>query len=98
MSALVFDALDEREITFFRQDWGGLVGLRLVAAEPDRFARVAVGNTGLPTGEGAPSDAFLAWQQFARESPQFPVGTIINGGCTTDLAPDVIRRLPRAVP
>ena len=30
------------------QDWGGLIGLRMVAADPDRFLRVAVGNTGLP--------------------------------------------------
>ncbi len=89
-SALVFDALDLRDITFFGQDWGGLVGLRLVAAEPERYARVVVGNTGLPTGEGAPSDAFLAWQRFSQESPNFPIGAIINGGCVTDLSPEVI--------
>jgi haloalkane dehalogenase len=89
-SALVFDALDLRDITFFGQDWGGLVGLRLVAAEPERYARVIVGNTGLPTGEGAPSDAFLAWQRFSQESPNFPIGAIINGGCVTDLSPEVI--------
>ena len=90
MRQLLFDQLDLRGITFFGQDWGGLVGLRLVAADPDRYARVVVGNTGLPTGEGRMSDAFLAWQQFAQESPSFPIGQIINGGCTTDLAPEVI--------
>ena len=90
MSALLFDHLDLHDITFFGQDWGGLVGLRLVAAQPDRFARVVVGNTGLPTGEGAPSDAFLAWQKFSQESPNFPIGNIVNGGCTTDLSPEVI--------
>ena len=90
MRRLLFDQLDLRAITFFGQDWGGLVGLRLVAADPDRYARVVVGNTGLPTGEGRMSDAFLAWQQFAQESPSFPIGQIINGGCTTDLAPEVI--------
>ena len=52
MSALVFDRLDLRDITFFGQDWGGLIGLRLVAAQPDRYARVVIGNTGLPTGHG----------------------------------------------
>jgi haloalkane dehalogenase len=90
MRQLLFEHLDLRDITFFGQDWGGLVGLRLVAAEPDRYARVAVGNTGLPTGEGRMSDAFLAWQKFAQESPSFPIGQIINGGCTTDLPAEVI--------
>jgi haloalkane dehalogenase len=90
MRQLLFDELDLREITFFGQDWGGLVGLRLVAAEPDRYARVVVGNTGLPTGRGKPSDAFLAWQRFAATTEQFPIGGIINGGCATDLTAAVI--------
>jgi haloalkane dehalogenase len=90
MQAALFDQLDLRDITFFGQDWGGLVGLRLVAAAPDRFARVVVGNTGLPTGDATPNDAFLAWRQFSRESPHFPIGGIVNGGCTTDLSPDII--------
>ena len=90
MRQLLFDHLDLRGITFFGQDWGGLVGLRLVAADPDRYARIVVGNTGLPTGEGRMSEAFLAWQEFAQESPSFPIGQIINGGCATDLPDDVI--------
>lgn len=90
MRSVLFDHLDLRSITFFGQDWGGLVGLRLVAAEPERYARVAIGNTGLPTGHGAASEAFLRWQQFSRESPHFPIGAIVNGGCTSDLAPEVI--------
>lgn len=90
MRELVFEHLDLRAITFFGQDWGGLVGLRLVAAEPDRYARVVVANTGLPTGDGRASEAFLNWQRFSQTAEQFPVGAIINGGCTTDLAADVI--------
>ena len=90
MRQALFDRLDLRDITYFGQDWGGLVGLRLLAAEPDRYARVCVGNTGLPTGHGRPTDAFLAWQKFSQETEHFPVGAIINGGCTTDLAPEVI--------
>jgi haloalkane dehalogenase len=89
-SELVFDHLDLSGVTFFGQDWGGLVGLRLVAAQPDRFIRVAIGNTGLPTGEGRPSEAFMNWQKFSQESPVFPIGTIVNGGCATDLSPEVI--------
>ncbi len=90
MSSLVFDHLDLSDITFFGQDWGGLIGLRLVTAQPDRFARVAIGNTGLPTGDRPPSEAFLRWQEFSQTSPEFPIGHIVNGGCTTELAPEVI--------
>ena len=90
MSSLVFDVLDLTDCTFFGQDWGGLIGLRLVTAQPDRFARVAIGNTGLPTGEGAMSEAFMQWQHFSQTTPVFPVGDIINGGSATDLAADVI--------
>ena len=90
MRSLLFDVLDLRGITLFGQDWGGLVGLRLVAAAPDRFARVAIGNTGLPTGHGAPSEAFLRWQRFSQEAEELPVGAIVNGGCTTDLPADVV--------
>ena len=98
MEQLLVEQLDLRDVTFFGQDWGGLVGLRIVAAHPDRFARVVVGNTGLPTGHGKPSEAFLAWQQFAATAERFPVGGIINGGCATDLAPRGDRRLRRPVP
>ena len=86
----VIDALDLRDITLVCQDWGGLHGLRLVAAQPDRFTGVVAANTFLPTGDGKPGDAFMAWQKFSQETPEFPVGAIINGGCTTDLSPEVI--------
>jgi haloalkane dehalogenase len=90
MRQVVFGHLDLRDITFFGQDWGGLVGLRLVALEPDRYARLVLGNTGLPVAERPPSEAFLAWQRYSRESPTFHIGNIVNGGCTTDLASEVI--------
>src|SRR5258708_30966042 len=47
MSAWI-SALDLKAVTLFCQDWGGLIGLRLVAAFPERFARVVAANTGLP--------------------------------------------------
>lgn len=79
------EAVDLDGVTLFCQDWGGLIGLRLVAAEPDRFARVAVSNTGLPTGDQRMSEAFLSWQRFARETAEFPVGSIIAGGTVRGL-------------
>ena len=90
MHEALFTQLDLRDITFFGQDWGGLVGLRLVAAEPERYARVVVGNTGLPTGDTSPNEAFLAWRKFSRESPAFPIGMILNGGSASELSPEVI--------
>ncbi|MFP5322871.1 MAG: haloalkane dehalogenase [Acidimicrobiia bacterium] len=85
MRQALLDRLDLRDITYFGQDWGGLIGLRLVAADPDRYARVVIGNTGLPTGHGQPTEAFLAWQRFSQETEQFPVGRIIDGGCVRAL-------------
>jgi haloalkane dehalogenase len=67
-----------------------LIGLRVLAEHPGRFARAVVANTGLPTGDDRMSDAFLAWQRFSQETEIFPVGAIVNGGCQTDLAADVI--------
>lgn len=90
LTAHVFDALDLRDITLVCQDWGGLLGLRLVAAQPERFAAVVAANTYLPTGDGKPSEAFLNWQSFSQTVPEMPIGPIINGGCTTDLAPEVV--------
>lgn len=90
MRSLVIDHLALDNITFFGQDWGGLIGLRLVAEHPDRFSRVVVGNTGLPTGDGRPTDAFLAWQRFSRTTPVFDVGTLVNAATVTDLTPTEI--------
>jgi haloalkane dehalogenase len=85
MQEAIVDHLDLRDATFFGQDWGGLVGLRLVADNPDRFARVIIGNTGLPTGEHAPSDAFMAWQKFSQTTPVFDVGFLLQSATTTEL-------------
>jgi haloalkane dehalogenase len=90
MAEAIFGHLDLDEITFFGQDWGGLVGLRLLASQPDRYARVVVANTGLPTGDRPPNEAFMQWQRFSLVAPAFPIGSIISGGCATKLSEDVI--------
>jgi len=81
----LFDRLALDRVTIFGQDWGGLLGLRLVAEHPERVARVAIGNTGLPTGAERASDAFLAWQQYSQTTESFHVGRIVSGGCATPL-------------
>jgi haloalkane dehalogenase len=84
------EAIGLDAITLFGQDWGGLIGLRLVGEHPERFARVVAANTFLPTGDSHPGDAFLAWQRFSQETPELRIGRIVNGGCVTDLAPEVV--------
>jgi haloalkane dehalogenase len=78
-------ANDLRDITLFCQDWGGLIGLRLVAAFPDRFARVIAANTFMPEGSGA-TPAFEAWLAFSQSVPVFPTPMIVNGGTVRDLS------------
>jgi haloalkane dehalogenase len=82
--------LDLRDITLFGQDWGGMIGLRLVASHPDRFERVMVANTGLPTGDHSTTDAFLRWQSYAANAPTFSIGKILQNSTVTELADEVI--------
>ncbi len=86
MRMLVVDRLDLDRITFFGQDWGGLVGLRVLASAPERYARVVIGNTGLPNGHTRASQAFLAWQHYSQTVENFRVGQIVNNGCARTLS------------
>jgi haloalkane dehalogenase len=85
------DAGGLRDMTIFGQDWGGLIGLRLVAEDPDRFARVVASNTGLPTGDQRVGEAFLRWRETSQSVPEMPIGLFVAGGCATaKLAPEEI--------
>ena len=84
------EAIDLNGVTLFCQDWGGLIGLRLVAEMDPRFDRVVAANTFLPTGDTPPGEAFLNWQSFSQTVPDFAVGQILNFGSTTELPPEVI--------
>jgi haloalkane dehalogenase len=83
------DQVDLKRITLVCQDWGGLIGLRLLAAHPERFARAVVANTGLPTGDFPISEAFLQWRTFSVEVPEFNVGAIVNMGTLSDLPEEI---------
>ncbi len=87
---LLFDHLDVRDVTLFGQDWGSLIGLRLVGEHPERFARVAIGNGGLPTGEERLNDALRSWQEYSQHTPEFHVGGIVSGGCAHRLSPVIV--------
>lgn len=84
------ETLDLRDITLFCQDWGSLIGLRVAAENEHRFARIAVGNGGLPTGDQRMSKVFRIWRAFARFSPWFPIGKILQKATITDLPDDVV--------
>jgi haloalkane dehalogenase len=83
-------AIDLQNITLFCQDWGGLLGLRIVAENPALFVRVVASNTGLPTGDQPSSDAFKQWQEYSQSVPVLPVGNIVNGGCVNKLSAEEI--------
>ncbi|WP_199553410.1 haloalkane dehalogenase [Sandaracinobacteroides hominis] len=81
-----FRAQHLSDVTLFCQDWGGLIGLRLVTAMPERFARVCAANTFLPTGDGKASPAFEAWRNFSQSVPDFDSGFIVTGGTVRGLS------------
>jgi haloalkane dehalogenase len=80
------ERMDLQNATLFCQDWGSLIGLRLVTHSPQRFARVVLANGGLPTGTAPVPRAFKVWRVFARFSPWFPIGRIVNSGCAEKLS------------
>ena len=84
------EALDLNNITLFCQDWGSLIGLRVAAENESRFDRIALGNGGLPTGDHEPPRVFRIWRAFARWSPWFPIGRIIQKATVSDLSNDVV--------
>ena len=78
--------LDLTGLTLFCQDWGGLIGLRLVARFPERFDRVIAANTGLPAGGGRAPLPFKLWLAFSQYVPRLPVGWLIGKGTVHGLS------------
>jgi haloalkane dehalogenase len=89
MRDLVFGALDLRDVCVVGQDWGGLIGLRLVAEHPDRFASVVAANTGLPTGDVAMPEVWYRFRDSVANSTRLDVSRYVQSGCVTTLAADV---------
>ncbi len=84
------ESLDLRNITLVCQDWGSLIGLRLAAENQERFDRIVLANGGLPTGDQNMPMAFRVWRAFARFSPWFPIGRLIQVGTVSELPPEVV--------
>jgi haloalkane dehalogenase len=76
--ASFIERLDLRGITLVVQDWGGILGLRVATQTPERFSRLVIMNTGLPTGDVPPTEGFLKWRAYAMGTPDLPCGTIVR--------------------
>jgi len=81
----LLDHLNLSNLTLFCQDWGGLIGLRLVTKQPDRFSRIVASNTFLPTGDREPPEAFKKWQAFSQKVETFPFEMVLQGATETEL-------------
>lgn len=86
----LIEELGLENITLVCQDWGGLIGLRIVGEMPERFSRVVAANTFLPTGDEETSKAFKMWLKMSQAMPIFPVGKVMKMGCTSKLSREVI--------
>ena len=87
----LIDRLDLQRITLVVQDWGGPIGLRIAILNADRFANLVILNTGLfRPGPRWPSEAFMSWRNFAEANPDLPIGFVLQGATTSELAPEVI--------
>lgn len=83
------ESLGLEGITLVGQDWGSLIGLRLVAEHPERFARVVIANGFLPTGDVPPPKAWFAFRDATISAPVFDVARFVQAGCVTPLTPEV---------
>jgi haloalkane dehalogenase len=83
--ALAFDQLGLRDVTLVGQDWGGLLGLRLAAEHPDRFARVVAANTGLPTGDVDMPEIWWLFHDVVAGAEVLDVGRLVAAGCVRGL-------------
>ena len=90
MRSVLFDHLDLTGVTLFCQDWGGLIGLRLVAEHPDRFARVCAANTGLPDGTRRLPDAWWQFRDFVVRTPDLPIGMLVAGAVANPMPTEVV--------
>jgi haloalkane dehalogenase len=87
--SLAFDVLDLRDVTLVGQDWGGLIGLRLVGEHPDRFARVVAANTGLPTGDHDMPEIWWHFRRAVEGAERLDVGRLVVAGCVRPMADEV---------
>lgn len=74
------ERLDLQRVVLVVQDWGGILGLTLPMAMPERFAGLLAMNTLLATGDAPLSQGFLDWRQMCADKPLFGVGRLLGRG------------------
>lgn len=74
------DALDLRRVVLVVQDWGGLLGLTLPMAAPERYHGLLVMNTLLATGEEPLSPCFVAWRDMCAKHPDYDIARLMARG------------------
>jgi len=77
----LIEALDLKNIALVVQDWGGLIGLTLPMAMPDRFRSLLVMNTMLATGDEPLGQGFLDWRAFSNRSPDLDIVRLMKRAC-----------------
>lgn len=77
------------KVLLFCQDWGGLIGLRIITEISDRFDMVVASNTTLPTGLIPMPESFLKWREYSQYSPGFNIGKVIDMGTVKDLPEEI---------
>jgi haloalkane dehalogenase len=87
MLVAFIEALDLNNLLLVCQDWGGLLGLTLPMAMPERFTRLLVMNTGLATGQI--TEGFRQWRDFSNQQVDMPVGKVIQRGKPSMTAAEV---------
>jgi haloalkane dehalogenase len=85
---LHLEQVELKDVTVVVQDWGGPIGLRWAVEHAEQVGRLVVMNTGLFTGRV--SKGFMAWREFAENTPDLPIGMIMQGATTTELDAEVI--------
>ena len=83
------ESLDLIDINLFCQDWGGLIGLRIVSEQGYRFNRIIASNTSLPTGDFKVPKAFFNWQKFSQDTPVFNASKIVKSSCVNKISNEV---------
>ena len=83
------ESLDLKNINLFCQDWGGLIGLRIVSEQGYRFNRIIASNTSLPTGDFKVPKAFFNWQKFSQDTPVFNASKIVKSSCVNKISNEV---------
>ena len=77
----LIEVLDLRNVVLVVQDWGGLIGLTLPVAAPERYKALLVMNTALGTGDAPLSDGFLAWRAFSNRNPDMDIAKLMQRAC-----------------